>query len=195
MNTKEWKFKADGLISQWESGIFKIEIEFDSFLYKLAQEEQQEMHETSALFQTRLHRNKQKIHEFQPLSPSQILSPNSPPHSQSHSHSPLPTPRSIPDSTLNSDHYPPLTTSIKSKKKRQIHSRNSPNRYLKSPKQDKTFIIDDSHNPQIQTVKTLNEAALRLPIKPFQKTRGGWLCMGLNFCMGQPDDGCDMGEK
>lgn len=192
------------MISQWDSGIFKIEIEFDTFLYKLAQEEQQEMHETSALFQTRLHRNKQKIHEFQPLPLSQILSPNSPNHSPSHS--PLPTPRSIHDSTLTSDHYPPLTNSIKSQKKRQIHSRNPPNpktQKFSTLQQDNTFIIYDS---KISTVKTLNEAPLKLPIKPVQKTRGGWLCMGLNFCMGQPayfspieqqDDGSDlmMGEK
>jgi hypothetical protein len=187
MNTKEWKFKADGLISQWESDNFKIEIEFDSFLYKLAQEEQQEMYETSALFQTRLNRNKEKINEFQPLSLSQILSPDK---------DSITTPRSIYNSNVNSDQSAKMT-SIKSKKKPKIHSRSSPNRFLKSlGPQDKTFIIDDSSNYQISTVKTQNEAPLKLPIKKAQKKRGGWFCLGLNFCMGQPDDGSEvLGER
>ena len=186
MNTKEWKYKADGLISKWESGIFKIEIEFDSFLYKLAQEEQQEMHETSALFQRRLDRNKEKIHEFQPLSPTEISGPDK---------DILLTPRSIQNSNVDSEHSAKMT-SIKSKKLRTITSRNSPNRFLKSSQhQDKTFHIDSPNN-LAQSSVIIPDAPLKLPSKLPQKKRGGWLCMGLNFCMGQPDDGSEaFGEK
>ena len=72
MNTKEWKIKTDKLMQHWESAIFEIEMQFEGFVYELAREEQQEMRETSGMFNYRLEMNKEKINEFKPLTTAEI---------------------------------------------------------------------------------------------------------------------------